>query len=185
MRPGHVRPGLTNPRPPGGDRTAQYPAAVSSQGADGGTTGTPALGEVERELTRLLRRARTAQQSMATDIHPDLDAAGYATLVTMHDLAATHPSGVRATDVSTTLQLHKSTTSRNLAELERLGLIERVPDPEDARARLLRITRPGQQSLERSRAGRRVRVAAQLAQWPSHDVAELGRLLRRLNDDLA
>ena len=167
-----------------GEADGQYPAAVTSPDADGPTTGTPALGEVERELTRLLRRARTAQHSMATDIHPDLDAAGYATLVTKHELVAAHPGGVRATDVSAALQLHKSTTSRNLGELERLGLIERVPDPEDARARLLRLTAPGERSLDRSRQGRRERVAAQLAQWPARDVAELGRLLRRLNDDL-
>jgi len=158
---------------------------MSTPEPHGTTAGNASMVEVERELSRLLRRARTASQTMATDIHPDLDAAGYATLVAMHELAGTHPGGVRATDVSAALQLHKSTMSRNLGDLERLGLIERVPDPEDARARLVRLTRQGQGSLERSRAGRRSHVAAQLAQWPARDVAELGRLLRRLNDDLS
>ena len=86
------------------------------------------------------------------------------------------PEGVRAADVGSALGLHKSTTSRNIGELERLGLIERVPDLSDARARLLQLT-PSGPGVTRSRDGRRGRVAERLSRWPQQDVRDLARLL--------
>jgi DNA-binding MarR family transcriptional regulator len=143
------------------------------------------LDDVEREITRFLRRARTASQAMAAEVHPDLDAAGYSVLVCVLQLSESMPEGVRAADVGAALNLHKSTTSRNVGELERLGLLERVPDLSDARARLLQLTSSGRASVTRSREGRRSRVAQRLSLWPQHDVCELARLLGRLNDDLS
>src|SRR5690242_4792420 len=97
------------------------------------------LGELEVELTRLLRRARSAQQRTAAQVHPDLDSAGYAVLVTVRELSQSS-GGARGGEVSDALGLHKSTTSRNLTTLETLGLVERIPDPQDARARQVRLT---------------------------------------------
>jgi DNA-binding MarR family transcriptional regulator len=101
--------------------------------------------------------------------------------VTVRDLSASG-GGARGGDISEVLRLHKSTTSRNLATLEELGLIERIPDPDDARARQVRMTAEGLEALERSFDGRRERLRAQLASWDAADIAELARLLRRLND---
>ena len=139
------------------------------------------LGELEIELSRLLRRARSAQLRTALDVHPDLDSAGYAVLVAVRDLAAAG-GGARGGDISDVLGLHKSTTSRNLTTLEALGLIERIPDPVDARARQVRLTSAGAEALERSVSGRRERLRARLADWESQDVSDLARLLRQLND---
>lgn len=139
------------------------------------------LGELEIELSRLLRRARSAQQRTAADVHPDLDSAGYAVLVAVRDLAAAG-GGARGGDISDVLGLHKSTTSRNLTTLEDLGLIERIPDPDDARARQVRLTTAGAEALDRSVSGRRERLRARLADWEPQDVADLARLLRLLND---
>ena len=139
------------------------------------------LGELEVELTRLLRRARSAQQRTAADVHPDLDAAGYAVLVAVRELSATG-GGARGGEVSEVLGLHKSTTSRNLTTLEDLGLVERVADPDDARARQVRLTTKGAAALDRSFEGRRERLRAQLRSWDTGDIAELARLLGRLND---
>ena len=144
-------------------------------------TSRAALGELEVELTRLFRRARSAQARTAADVHPDLDSAGYAVLITVRDLSAAR-GGARGGDISEVLRLHKSTTSRNLATLEELGLIERIPDPEDARARQVRMTAEGLVALERSFEGRRERLRTQLDAWEAADIAELARLLRRLND---
>ena len=141
---------------------------------------TSALGALEVELTRLLRRARSSQIRTAAEVHPDLDAAGYAVLVTVRDLAAGR--GARGGDISEALGLHKSTTSRNLATLERLGLVERVPDPDDARARQVRLTEQGGEALERSVTGRRERLRSQLRTWEGEDIVALARLLRQLND---
>lgn len=139
------------------------------------------LGDLEVELTRLLRRARSSQHRIASEVHPDLDASGYAVLVTVRDLAAAG-GGARGGDISEALGLHKSTMSRNLAVLEELGLIERIPDPLDARARQVRLTPEGAQALDRSFQGRRERLRQQLTTWDTPDIAELARLLRLLND---
>jgi DNA-binding MarR family transcriptional regulator len=139
------------------------------------------FGELEVELTRLMRRARSAQQRLAAEVHPDLDSAGYAVLVTIRDLTA-HGGGARGGEVSEALGLHKSTTSRNLTTLEELGLVERIPDPDDARARQVRLTEEGAAALERSVAGRRGRLREQLGSWDASDIASLAKLLRRLND---
>lgn len=139
------------------------------------------LGELEVELTRLFRRARTRQQRTAAEVHPDLDSAGYAVLVTVRELS-TQAGGVRGGEVSDALGLHKSTTSRNLSTLEELGLVERVPDPSDARARQVRLTAAGSTALDRSFQGRRDRLKDQLSTWDREDIATLAALLRRLND---
>ena len=139
------------------------------------------LGELEVELTRLFRRARTRQQRTAAEVHPDLDSAGYAVLVAVRELSA-QAGGARGGEVSEALGLHKSTTSRNLTTLEQLGLVERAPDPEDARARQVQLTAAGAAALERSFEGRRVRLKDQLSSWEPEDIAALAELLRRLND---
>jgi DNA-binding MarR family transcriptional regulator len=139
------------------------------------------LGELEVELSRLLRRARSAQQRTAAEVHPDLDSAGYAVLVAVRELAAAG-GGARGGDISDVLGLHKSTTSRNLTTLEELGLVERIPDPADARARQVRLTTAGTEALDNVAVGRRERLRARLASWDAQDVTALARLLRLLND---
>ena len=140
--------------------------------------------DLERELTRLFRRARATSGAIATEVHPDLDPASYTVLVTVVELSESLPDGVRAADVGDHLRLHKSTMSRNITVLERLGLIERLPSPDDARARLLHITPTGQAALTAALAARRDRIAGVLDLWSDTDTADLGRLLGRLNDDL-
>lgn len=146
--------------------------------------GPVALNDAEREITRFLRRFRAASQSFAEIVHPDLDPAGYGVLVNLFELSAGRPDGVRASDLGSALQLHKSTTSRNLTELERMRLIRRVPDPSDARARLVQLTEDGERSLTSVRAARRHKLAESLSRWPEEDVEDLARLLRRLGDDM-
>lgn len=143
------------------------------------------LHDLERELTRFWRRSRVSSTSIAAEVHPDLDVASYTVLVTISDLERVLPGGVRAIDVADTLGLHKSTMSRNIAVLERLGLLTREPSPEDARARILTITEPGRGSLDTAISARRARVSSILGRWSAHDVRDLARLLGQLNDDLA
>ena len=143
------------------------------------------LHDLERELTRFWRRSRVSSTSIAAEVHPDLDVASYTVLVTISDLTASLPGGVRAIDVADTLGLHKSTMSRNIAVLERLGLLTREPSAEDARARILTITDSGRTSLDAAITARRGRVSTILGRWSEEDVRDLARLLGQLNDDLA
>ena len=144
----------------------------------------PGLAGVERELTRLLRRARATSGAIAAEVHPDLDPSSYAVLVTVLELSDTLADGVRAADVAERLGLHKSTMSRNITLLERLGLLERVTSPTDARARLLHLTVSGSEALGTALSARRVRIAEALDVWTPDELGDLSRLLGRLNDDL-
>lgn len=139
------------------------------------------LGELERELTRLLRRARTASAALVEQVHPELDAAGYAVLQWLLDAGQ---DGARASHLVDELRLHKSNASRTIAQLEQIGLLERAVDPADGRARLLRLSATGRTAVTRTRTGRQERLAHRLAAWTDDDVHELAVLLGRLNDDL-
>lgn len=141
--------------------------------------------DLERELTRFLRRSRVTSAAIAEAVHPDLDVGSYTVLVTLSDLAASMPGGVRASDVAEALRLHKSTLSRIITVLERLGLVERETSEQDARALNLSLTPSGRASLEAAISARRRRVSEALSRWPRQDVDDLARLLSHLNDDLA
>src|SRR5213080_2667378 len=93
---------------------------------------------IEQELSALFRRSRSASLRLARRVHPEMDAAGYALISQIE--GAGGGVGVRASDVAQVLGLDKSTVRRGITQLENLGLIERVGDPDDGRARLLRLT---------------------------------------------
>ena len=142
---------------------------------------TSPLGELDVELARVLWWARSAQKRTAVDVHPELDNAGYAVLVGVRELSAA-TGGVRGGELSEALGLHKSTISRNLTALEALGLVERIPDPNDARARQVRLTSGGDAALDRTFEGRRERLRSQLSSWEAAEIGDLARLLHRFND---
>lgn len=122
---------------------------------------------------------------LARRVHPEMDAAGYA-LISQIELGTTAGRpGVRASDVAQALGLDKSTVSRGLTHLESLGLIERVGDPDDGRARLLRLTETGATRFGAMRAQRQAEFRAILDRWDTTDLSDLARLLTRLNLDLS
>ena len=77
-----------------------------------------------------------------------------------------------------------STVSRQVAELERAGLVERRPSPSDARVRQAVITHKGRKLTDALGAARERLLAPILAEWSDRDFGELVRLLRRFADDL-
>ena len=138
---------------------------------------------IEQELSALFRRSRSASLRLARRVHPEMDAAGYA-LISQIEIGTGGSAGVRASDVAHALGLDKSTVSRGITQLENLGLIERVGDPDDGRARLLRLTTTGAERYEAMRTQRRTEFRAILDRWNPADLSDLGRLLGRLNADL-
>ncbi|MGJ7440940.1 MarR family winged helix-turn-helix transcriptional regulator [Aquipuribacter sp. MA13-6] len=132
---------------------------------------------VEAEVGVLLRRARRFSAQIARDVHPDVEPGAYGILVR---LAST--GGERLTDVAAAFGVGKPTVSRQVAVLERLRLLDRSPDPLDARAQVLRLTPEGAERLDRARTARRGRFRELLRQWPEDDVTALADLLHRFND---
>lgn len=132
--------------------------------------------DLELELAFLLRRAHSFSAQIARDVHPELEPGAYGLLVRIAS-----SGGERPTDLAAALGVGKPTLSRQVAALERLGLLERTPDAVDARAHVIRLTIDGTARLESARSARRTRFRTLLAGWPEADVACLAALLHRLN----
>ncbi|GAA3858204.1 MarR family transcriptional regulator [Streptomyces lacrimifluminis] len=131
---------------------------------------------LERELTVFLRRARANSGEMAREVHPDLESSAYGLLVRLDECGRQ-----RATELAGYIGVGKATMSRQLRALEELGLIAREPDPADGRAWLVHLTDEGRVRFRTVREARRERYVRKLAAWDRMEVAELARLLHRLN----
>ncbi|NUR06600.1 MAG: MarR family transcriptional regulator [Nocardioidaceae bacterium] len=76
--------------------------------------------------------------------------------------------GLRLTELAEQAQVTKQTAGFLVDQLEAAGYVERVPDPSDARARLIRLAPRGRQVQRRARVMER-RIEAE---WERHLGAE-------------
>jgi len=98
------------------------------------------------------------------------------------------PDGTRLTELADAAQVTKQTAGFLVDQLEKAGYVERVPDPSDARARLVRMAPRGREVVALARE-----VEAEVRQeWEAHlGVEELVRLeqtmarLREITDPYA
>ncbi|SCF63537.1 MarR family winged helix-turn-helix transcriptional regulator [Streptomyces sp. Ncost-T10-10d] len=130
------------------------------------------LDVIQRELTAFARRARSA----AARLHPELPLVSYTLLAHIDDR-----HGCRATDLAAHYMLDKSTVSRQIGTLEKLGLVERHPDPDDHRIQVLHPTEAGTQALASTQASRRSAYQERLADWTTDDLAGFAEYLLRYN----
>jgi DNA-binding MarR family transcriptional regulator len=74
------------------------------------------------------------------------------------------PNGTRVTDLAEQARVTKQTAAFLVTQLERAGYVHRVPDPDDARARLVRMAPRGEAVIAVARA-----VEAEVeAEWTRH-----------------
>ncbi len=90
--------------------------------------------------------------------------------------------GIRLTDLAEQAQVTKQAASGLVDELEQAGYVTRVPDPSDARARLITIAPRGAAAVEAA-AGT---IAAVEAEWVQHlghrRIAQLRHILEDLRN---
>lgn len=82
--------------------------------------------------------------------------------------------GTRLTELADRAGVTKQTASLLVAALEREGLVERVPDPEDGRARLIRLSARGREAAQRAMEV----VIGVESEWTAHLGPELTERLR-------
>lgn len=82
--------------------------------------------------------------------------------------------GTRLTELANRAGVTKQTASLLVAALEREGLVERVPDPEDGRARLIRLSARGREAAQRAMEV----VIGVEGEWTAHLGPELTERLR-------
>lgn len=134
------------------------------------------LETITRELRTLLDRSRSYSVQMAATVHPGLDATQYLLLVDIAEMAP-----VRAAGLVARRRVDKGLISRQVAALERLGLIVRSPDPADSRASLLTLSAAGTEAMTAMEADRRRFGVRLLASLTDGEREELARSLTALN----
>lgn len=135
-------------------------------------------GDVDHQLTRFIRRSRVRGLRLAAEIDPKLDYSGY---LLLHAISEAK-NGSRGTDLAESFGVHKSTISRAIANLEKLGLTERVPDPVDGRAQLLTTTADAEAKLEAIRQRGHSWLAEILEEWSVEERNSFAASLAHLND---
>ena len=100
-------------------------------------------------------------------------------------LATLERSGpIRVTALAELSGVDASVVSRQAAQLEHDGLVERHPDPEDGRAHRICLTESGAQALSQNRAKLGAVLTERLAAWQPEELEAFATTLRRLLDDL-
>lgn len=133
---------------------------------------------VGTQLVRLVRLLERKQAQYHAD-HPD--AVERATYILLVHLVKDGPQ--RAGTLAESVYSDPSTISRQVAQLVRLGLVERTADPEDGRATLLAATDEGRRVFEENRRNRNERIAGLMDDWEPADRARFADLLVRFTTD--
>ena len=95
--------------------------------------------------------------------------------------------GTRISELAELDHCSQPTMTTQVRRLEDAGLVTRAPDPDDARAVLIRITARGSQMLTRVRADRAAVIEPRIRKLSGDDRATLASAvgaLRRLVDDM-
>ena len=178
-RPGDRSRDRTGAQPSGrpssqpGGRPSHRPIAAEAPGpAD--------VVELERALTRIAylitRIKRHDQIRIAAGVPVDR-----AAVVILRHLAES--GGIRPGELAAQLEVEPPHITRQLQRLAKVGYVDRVPDPGDRRAQLIRLTPAGQQAADRIRAVGRQAMQAALVSWAPEDVHQLATLFHRMVDD--
>ncbi|GIU91629.1 MAG: hypothetical protein KatS3mg011_0535 [Acidimicrobiia bacterium] len=138
------------------------------------------LDRIEDALLRVVKATARRAKAAVRRVAPDLEPAAYGLL---YRLAEDGP--IRVTELADRLGIDASTASRHVSRLEKTQMVERRPDPSDARAVLVDLTQTGRSVFEALKHRRRAGLEAMLSDWSADDLAKLAELLERLAEGLA
>lgn len=87
-------------------------------------------------------------EALLAEFRTDLEAAGYAELRPTHGCVFrfVREDGMRLTELATLAGIAKQSAGEIVDELAGLGYVERIPDPEDRRAKLISLTAKGEEA---------------------------------------
>ncbi|MFH8365587.1 MarR family winged helix-turn-helix transcriptional regulator [Streptomyces sp. NPDC018031] len=134
------------------------------------------LERLERELMLLARCHVMTPRERRSDRPYQLERSAY---VLLSRLDAEGPMSIGR--LAEAFQLDVSTVNRQTAGLLRLGLLERIPDPDGGLARKLRMTEVGAKRLAADRTLRRDGLGRILADWTPDELADFEAALTRFN----
>lgn len=124
------------------------------------------------ELVRALRVFRAAGQSRARRTFWGTEVSALQSLV---------ERDTRLSDLAHRLTVSASVTSRAVDALEQDGLVDRHPDPADARAAIISITEAGRKLLLQRQQFVAEKFAEVLDDWTDDEAQQALQVLQRLN----
>jgi len=130
----------------------------------------------------LAQLLRMPFQALVAELHARLAERGYTDIPPTHTIvfALVDAQGIRLGELARRAQMTKQLVNYLVTAVEERGYLERVPDPSDGRAKLVRLTERGQQAAQ---AGSEV-IEGIEREWAAalgpEDMEELRSLLERL-----
>jgi DNA-binding MarR family transcriptional regulator len=127
----------------------------------------------------IVRTARVLRQDAVAE-----DGLGAGTTAALATIRRDGP--LTASELAEIERVKRPSMTRTLACLERLGLIERTPDPADGRSSLVSISTAGRDRLALLRRRKSAYLARRLAKLDPEEVATLARaaeILERMRED--
>jgi len=139
----------------------------------------------EPDDTALWAQFLRVSQAVLGAVEADLKAAGHPPLAwydALLELRRAGAAGLRPYLLGERMLLAQYTLSRLIERLDRAGLVERHPCPEDGRGQVVRITAAGRALLDRVWPDYRAAIARRmLDRLEPEDAAALARILDKLD----
>jgi DNA-binding MarR family transcriptional regulator len=130
----------------------------------------------------LAQLLRIPFQSLVAELHRRLAEVGYPDIRPAHSVVFAHvgTEGMRLSELAERTQLTKQLINYLVGAIEECGYVERVPDPSDGRARLVRLTERGRIAGEQAGAIIQEIEAEWVDAIGANDMRELRRILETL-----
>lgn len=156
------------------------PTATPTESGTGPRPVCSVSADLERSLTQVARailRLEVPRSELAEG--ESVDRAGYWLLVRLSTEAP-----VRLSELADTVELDLSTVSRQMRDLVAIGLVRKVPDPDDGRASLLSLSERGRAVLDAVSLARQQALAEVIDDWSDDQRTALTQGLSRLEQGL-
>lgn len=137
-----------------------------------------AIEMVEAQLSVMWRRGRSINHNLTRKVHPELEPAAYGLLTVLVANGA-----MRLTDLAACIGVGKPSVSRQIAFLEKIGLVRKEADPSDGRAQSILLTDLGQARMRSVHAARKMALYTRLADWSTEELEQFATLIAKLNHD--
>lgn len=133
--------------------------------------------EAEREFLRALSAAGRVHRVIAAEIHRMVGVPSTQVGILFSIGSA---DGLRVNELAEMHLVDPSVASRQVAPLEKEGLVERRPDPRDGRAAQLRVTDAGRDAMARALAAYHDAARPALRSWTTEEIVDTVAVLRRI-----
>lgn len=141
------------------------------------------IGQIQSSLQSVMQSTNQIRihEELSRAAGVRLDRAGASLLYKLR-LYADRP--FRVTSLAALLAVDTPTVTRKVQQLERTGYVEREADPVDGRASLIRLTRSGQDTVDRFLAAHRHRLARLFGDWDDAELHQFAALLEKFSESI-